>query len=212
MDEGNGKSTLVKVVHERPALDLERAMASTSKRVIGWMFVMIPGLVVLVASFGRWYSPFVGPWYFPLWTPIVWLVGLSLAVGGAWGCIVSIVGFYAVRDETVYTERSFFPAAVPGRPVRLVRRESGNKILLGIWTFDAADLDRLAQTLHKHGWRINRDNVREAAVFDGVSKREVWNEIRKEFDRLGLIGKDNIVPVDRRHELCVASPALLAEL
>lgn len=211
MDEGKGKSTLVRMVHERPALDLERAMASTSRRVIGWMFVMIPGVVLLVLSFGRWYSPFVGPWYFPLWTPIVWLVGLSLAVGGAWGCVVSIVAFYAVRDETVYTERSFFPAAVPGRPVRLVR-ESGKRILLGKYTFEAVDLDRLATTLDANEWRFVRDVVRSSGVFDGVSQRDVWNRIKEDFRRLGFVGSDNIVPADRRHELCVASPTLLARL
>lgn len=189
---------LVRVVHERPALNVEQLAKDSSWRVIRWSFVMFPGVILIVTTWGIRYSD--------LMTVIIMVIGFTLASGGLWGCMVSIASFYKVRDQTIYTERQYWPSSVMPGQVRIERRED-NRILLGKYKLSPADLDSLAQVLHKNDWRFVRDVVREAAVFSGISKARVWADVREEFERLGIV-KDRVVLPEHRDLFVSYSPTL----
>jgi len=196
-------SRLISTRHERPAVDLMVAARSASFRVIAWFFVAVIGVVLLMAT--------VTVPRTVIWSPVSASLGFSLVVGSIWAVVVSIVSFFSVRDQRVIMEREYYPLDVSLGPVRLEHRVD-NKIVMGRYEFSKLELSSLAEALDKHGWKFTRDVVRSSGVFSGLSKSENWSRVRGDFDRLGFVGADNIVPPERRYDLAMYSPTLAYKL
>ena len=161
----------------RPSEYVIQSRARINNRLVVWTLMASAGVFLLAASPASYFY-LSAPWQF-----VIKFASAILTITGVTAFmldLISLIPLYAAG--TIETSKE---VEVEGEPIKPGTTNGNGKIKLATQEYSRRQWRILLYRLQEQDWRFNRD------VFSGlvgnITGKEVWNSIRMEWEKLGLI-------------------------